>query len=174
MLPFYCAQYRGRCIGRVAYFISCYCGVGIAEMAQIGDKVQLHGKDFATFKWCEFFGQYDVPEFIFLNDPEARYTQAQAKLRNKAVAHALQFDDSPTEIQKIDKRVIRTLNKRVWQHATLWGGICGSSRCDFFLGKSYRGGNYSADHLYFQTDKNRYVFDTSLNEWLGYRFEEME
>lgn len=70
-------SYRGKSVGRLIAFIEKICGYHISSQCIFGnEEVKLHGKRFATYKWCKD-RHYHFPYFTFRGERPNWYQRYQ-------------------------------------------------------------------------------------------------
>lgn len=160
------SKYRGQSIGRIIHFLHHYCAYHDATHSTIGnDEVRIGGMKLADVKWSPYFGEKDVPEFVFFGDNAELYSENQMERRKEAIEESVIYQPELIEPMEVDKRIVMAMAPEGFMRATTWASCCDLAKPIFLLGKRYYSFSLE-DNLYFDTPKRRYVWNRDLKDWL--------
>lgn len=112
--------YRGKSVGRIFHFLYHYCGLSVAEHAEISNySISYGGKEIATFKYSDKFGEKDVPEFEFLNE---NWNYNQIFKREEAIKEGCPEHPEVGEEEFLHNDAVvlfKLVNEKAWQSADL-------------------------------------------------------
>ncbi len=157
------SNYRGRCMGRIIFFITQYCGSVIGDAVRIGNNVQLYDQVFAEIDWQDEFGWTDVPVFKFNEEhPEfsSLFNDNQANWKEIALTAARVNNDIPEDQKPVDAEILRIL---------IWNGYLNSNlRAQALKNpvRYYIGWLQGDRNLFCEIGSSRYIWRVDLSNWL--------